>query len=183
MNKLGWLLAGSIAVAAMAAGCETHPTGGGSATDTPPPTASATTTAPASASVTATTTATEPTASTTASAEPVASGSSTATPAQSSSAESKYDCGGKGQKACPMQGWMKGVMASAVASGDAAKIAAGLNTIASKPVAGFGEWSGIAAAGAAKASAGDIDGAKEACKKCHALYQKKYKETMRDRPW
>jgi hypothetical protein len=61
-----------------------------------------------------------------------------------------------------MQGWMKGVMARAVAGGDKDK---------------------IAAAGAAKAAAGDIDGAKVSCKKCHSLYQKKYKNTMRANPW
>jgi hypothetical protein len=103
--------------------------------------------------------------------------------ASADAGEKKYDCGGKGQKACPMQGWMKGVMASAVSSGDKDKIAAALNTIASKPVPGYDQWSGIASAGAAKAAAGDIDGAKESCKKCHALYQKKYKDTRRDQPW
>jgi hypothetical protein len=82
-----------------------------------------------------------------------------------------------------MQGWMKGVMARAMASGEGDKIAKALNTIASKPVAGFDSWASIAAEGAAKAAANDIDGAKGACKKCHSLYQKKYVATMRDRPW
>jgi hypothetical protein len=83
-----------------------------------------------------------------------------------------------------MQGWMRGVMGRAMQSGDKEKIAKGLNTIAAKPPAGdYGQWSGIAAAGASKAAAGDIDGAKQACKKCHALYQKKYKSTQRDQPW
>ena len=95
----------------------------------------------------------------------------------------KFDCGSKGQKACPMQGWMKGVMARAVASGDGAKIASALDTIAAKPVAGYDQWSGVAADGAAKARAGDIAGAKASCKKCHQLYQKKYKQTLRDQPW
>ena len=107
----------------------------------------------------------------------------TAKPSASVAAGKKYNCGGKGQKACPMQGWMKGVMARAMASGDGEKIAKALNTIAAKPVAGFGSWTGIAAAGAAKAAAGDIDGAKASCKKCHSLYQKKYVATMRDQPW
>lgn len=111
----------------------------------------------------------------------------TATPTASASAEAdpkkKWSCGNKGQKACPMQGWMKGVMARAMASGDSDKIAKALNTIAAKPVAGYGQWTGIAAEGAAKAQAGDIDGAKASCKKCHALYQKKYIATMRDQPW
>ncbi len=82
-----------------------------------------------------------------------------------------------------MQGWMKSVMTRAVSSGDGNKLADALNVVASKPVAGYGQWAGIAAAGAAKAKAGDIDGAKESCKKCHTLYQEKYKTTLRDQPW
>lgn len=115
-----------------------------------------------------------------------ASAKATATPSASASAgdpKKKWSCGNKGQKACPMQGWMKGVMARAMASGDNEKIAKALNTIAAKPVAGYAQWTAIAAEGASKASAGDIDGAKKACKKCHALYQKKYIATRRDQPW
>jgi hypothetical protein len=192
MNKLAtrWLLLGIVA-AALAGACETSPPASGG-----PGTATAPT---ASAATAATTTAAAPTAgetaapSVTASADPAPTASTTATTAPTGTGtagtaatgkpEDKYACGGKGQPACPMQGWMKGVMARAVAGGDKDKIAQALNTIASKPVAGMDQWAAIAAAGAAKAQAGDIDGAKESCKKCHALYQKKYKETMRDRPW
>jgi hypothetical protein len=95
----------------------------------------------------------------------------------------KYDCGEKGQKACPMQGWMKSVMGKAASGGDAQKLAAALTTVASKPVAGYSQWTSIASAGAAAAKAGDIPGAKESCKKCHGLYKKKYIETLRDQPW
>jgi hypothetical protein len=78
---------------------------------------------------------------------------------------------------------MKGSMQGALQSGDKDKIARALDTIASKPVAGYSSWSSIAATGAAKARAGDIDGAKESCKKCHAQYQEKYKQTQRSAPW
>lgn len=94
-----------------------------------------------------------------------------------------FDCGAKGQKACPMQGWMKGVMGPATSSGDAEKIAKGLEYIAAKPPPGMGNWSAMAKEGAVKAKAGDIDGAKASCKKCHDAYKEKYKTTMRDRPW
>ena len=94
-----------------------------------------------------------------------------------------FDCGAKGQKACPMQGWMKGVMGPATSSGDAEKIAKGLDYIAAKPPPGMGSWSAISKEGSAKAKAGDIDGAKASCKKCHDLYKEKYKTSMRDRPW
>lgn len=79
---------------------------------------------------------------------------------------------------------MRGVMGRAMQKGDKDKIAQALTTIAAKvPRGDYGQWAGIAAAGAAKASAGDIDGAKASCKKCHALYQKKYKDTQRADPW
>src|SRR5688572_13647135 len=100
----------------------------------------------------------EPSASTGNSATPT-TGSSAPEPDSSAKPKKEYNCGGKGQKACPMQGWMKGVMAGAMSSGDNDKIANALNTIASKPVAGFGQWSAIASEGAAKAKAGDIEGA------------------------
>ena len=41
----------------------------------------------------------------------------------------------------------------------------------------------MATAGAAKAKAGDLDGAKVSCKQCHDAYKEKYKTTLRDRPY
>ncbi|KYG04284.1 hypothetical protein BE18_32775, partial [Sorangium cellulosum] len=95
----------------------------------------------------------------------------------------KFECGSKGQKLCPMQAWMKSTMASATSSGDGEKIAAALQYVAGKPPPGMGSWGAISKAGAAKAKAGDIDGAKASCKQCHDLYKEQYKKTMRDRPW
>jgi hypothetical protein len=118
-----------------------------------------------------------------------AASSAAAAPATSAAASTEtsgpktYDCGAKGQKACPMQGWMKGVMGPATSSGDAEKIAKGLDYIAAKPPPGMGNWTSIAKSGAAKAKAGDIDGAKATCKQCHDQYKEKYKTSMRDRPW
>jgi soluble cytochrome b562 len=82
-----------------------------------------------------------------------------------------------------MQGWMKSVLGAAAGSGDAKQLAKALKEVAAKPVAGFDQWVAISNEGAAKADAGDIDGAKQSCKKCHSLYQKKYREEMRDKPW
>ncbi|WP_272425302.1 hypothetical protein [Polyangium jinanense] len=107
-----------------------------------------------------------------------------AAPAASAAAGPKtFDCGAKGQKPCPMQGWMKTVMASATSSGDLTKIANALAYTAGKPPPGMGSWVAISNEGVAKAKAGDLDGAKASCKKCHDLYKEKYKQTMRDRPW
>ncbi|HRI66703.1 MAG TPA: hypothetical protein PK156_20800 [Polyangium sp.] len=118
-----------------------------------------------------------------------AASSAAAAPATSAGAGAEatgpktFDCGAKGQKPCPMQGWMKGVMGPHTSAGDAEKMAKDLEYIAAKPPPGMGGWSGIAKEGAAKAKAGDIDGAKASCKKCHDQYKDKYKSTMRDRPW
>jgi hypothetical protein len=116
---------------------------------------------------------------------PVGAVASVAVPATSASATGPktFDCGAKGQKACPMQGWMKSVMGSAASSGDGAKLASALSYVAGKAPPGMGNWSSISSAGAAKAKAGDIDGAKASCKQCHDLYKDKYKTSMRDRPW
>lgn len=158
-----------------------------SATATASSSATATATATASDSGTATATATAsgtPSADPTSTASVAASGTASVAPTGTAVAGAKkFDCGEKGQKACPMQGWMKSAMGSAVASGDGERLARTLETVARKPVAGFGNWSAIALAGAAKARAGDIDGAKESCKKCHDAYKYKYVTTMRDQPW
>lgn len=201
MNRATSCLAVSLVAASLAAlvACE----GGGvepgaAGTAQPATTTSAATTASASAAPAAsevpsaapsasTAPSAEASASADASASPTGSApapTGSAAPATSATAKSKYDCGGKGQKACPMQGWMKGVMGRAMQSGDSDKIASALSTIAAKtPAGGYGSWAAIAAEGAAKAKAGDIDGAKGSCKKCHALYQKKYKDNQRDQPW
>jgi hypothetical protein len=105
-------------------------------------------------------------------------------PSGSADASTKtYDCGAKGQKPCPMQGWMKTTMAAASSSGDGDKLASALSYVAAHVPPGFAGWAAIASAGAAKAKAGDIDGAKLSCKQCHDAYKEKYKATMRDRPY
>ncbi|MGK3959020.1 hypothetical protein WMF38_38940 [Sorangium sp. So ce118] len=91
-----------------------------------------------------------------------------------------FGCGAKGQKPCPMQGWMKTVMQSATTSGDGAKIAAALEYVASKPPPGMAKWAAISKEGAEKAKKGDIDGAKASCKSCHDLYKAQYKDNLRD---
>jgi hypothetical protein len=93
-----------------------------------------------------------------------------------------FDCGSK-EKPCPLQGWMKAVMAAASGSGDGAKLGAALDKVAAKPPPGMPDWSKISQDGAAKAKKGDLDGAKESCKKCHDAYKDKYKDEIRDRAW
>ncbi|MFT3770818.1 MAG: hypothetical protein QM820_35800 [Minicystis sp.] len=138
------------------------------ATTSAAPTTSAAVSATASAAVSATATA-EPSADATASAEPE--------PAR------KWDCGAKRQKPCPMQGWMKKVMAPASSSGDGEKLAEALTYASKRPPPGYADWVTISKEGIAKAKAGDIDGAKASCKKCHDAYKEDYKAKMRDRAW
>lgn len=94
-----------------------------------------------------------------------------------------FDCGGKGQKLCPMQKWMKTVMAGASSSDDSAKLAEALTYVAKHPPPGFTNWVAISEDGVKKAKADDIDGAKVSCKKCHDEYKRKYIATLRDRPF
>ena len=139
--------------------------------------AAAPTAAPTGTGAAATPTAT-PTGTAAAGAAPTASAASSA-----AAGPKTFDCGAKGQKPCPMQGWMKTVMASASSSGDGDKLANALAYTAGKPPPGMGQWTSISNVGVAKAKAGDIEGAKATCKQCHDLYKEKYKSTMRDRPW
>lgn len=94
-----------------------------------------------------------------------------------------YECGSKGKPDCPMQRWMKGVAGGAVASGDAAKIARAFETMGGRAPSGMKAWAAIAAAGAAKARADDIDGAKQECKRCHDANTRSYRASQRDAKW
>jgi hypothetical protein len=106
----------------------------------------------------------------------------TATAAWSGPAKT-YDCGAKGQKPCPMQGWMKTVMTAASSSDEGDKLAQALAYAARRPPPGYEQWTALAEAGAARARAGDVDGAKASCKRCHDLYKERYEHEMRDRPF
>lgn len=129
------------------------------------------------AAPTATTAAAAPAPSTAAPAATVVPATTGATPAK------VYDCGAKGQKPCPMQGWMKKVMAGASSNEDGAELAKALTYVADHAPPEFKGWAAIARDGAAKAKAGDIDGAKASCKACHDAYKEKYRAEMRDRPF
>jgi hypothetical protein len=76
---------------------------------------------------------------------------------------------------------MKRVMAPASAEGKADALAKALTYAADHAPPGYAEWATIAKAGAGKAAAGDVDGAKASCKQCHDAYKDQYKSSMRDR--
>jgi hypothetical protein len=72
-------------------------------------------------------------------------------------------------------------MAPAAASGDGAMLAKALDKVAAHSPPNLFLWTSIAREGAAKARAGDIDGAKASCKTCHEQYKARYKTETRDR--
>jgi hypothetical protein len=78
---------------------------------------------------------------------------------------------------------MKGTVAPAAASGEGEPIAKALDQVAAHAPPGLSNWASIAKAGAAKARAGDLEGAKASCKSCHDQYKTRYKTDMRDRPF
>ncbi len=170
------------AAATTAAAASAAPAASAAAEASAEPTASAA--AAASAEPAASAAAETAPASTGAAAAGTATAAAAAAPSGSAAAgPKKFECGAKGQKMCPMQGWMKTVMANASQSGDPEKIANALSYVAARVPPGMGNWAQMARDGAAKAKAGDIDGAKASCKTCHNAYKDKYKSTMRDRPW
>lgn len=87
----------------------------------------------------------------------------------------------------PLAKWMESTMQAAVEAGDLPKLAAALEKAASfapDPSWNQGEssWERIAKEGAAKAKAGDLEGARATCKSCHRAWRKKYKAEFASRP-
>ncbi len=74
-------------------------------------------------------------------------------------------------------------MAPAAASGDADDLAKAFDYVATRGPASMGAWATIAKEGASRAKAGNVDGAKAACKACHDQYKARYKAEVRDRPF
>lgn len=166
MTRTTPLSAALIALAALACGCNDKGSPGGTAA---PPEKTAATPPPASAPPPA----------------PTPAATASASPSDSADAvlSKKWGCGAKDQKPCPMQGWMKRVMATALSGGDGDKLSEALTYVANHPPPGYPKWTELARGGAAKAKAGDIDAAKASCKECHDLYKDNYKAAMRDRPF
>jgi hypothetical protein len=164
------LAAALVGAGVVAVGCAGKPASGDAAGSAAPVATTAAPTVTASAVATATAAEPAPAATEVPSAEP-------AVPTR------HYDCGARHQKPCPMQGWMKKVMAPASGSGDGAKLAEALEYASRRPPPGYADWTKIAEEGAKKAKAGDVDAAKQSCKTCHDAYKDDYRAKMRDRAW
>lgn len=91
-------------------------------------------------------------------------------------------CGKPGQKPCPLQEWMRIGVSGALASNDAAELAAALERSAVlAPDSSWSSWATIAKGGAAAARKGDVAGARAACKACHDTWREAYREKHRGR--
>ena len=104
-----------------------------------------------------------------------------------SSALAEDSCGGKGQKPCPLQGWMEDNVQIPMEKGQYDKVAAALEKVAKHaPTPEWNEgpksWKGSAEAGVAAAKAGDLKALKKTCKSCHKAHRKEYKKKFRMKP-
>jgi hypothetical protein len=82
-----------------------------------------------------------------------------------------------------MQQWMRVRLGEPMAARDLATVSSGL-TAASllSPDPAWKDWAPISQEGAEAAMRGDYAGAKQSCRKCHQLYQDRYREKFRTRP-
>ena len=94
-----------------------------------------------------------------------------------------WACGEKGKPPCPMERWMKTTMAPAALEKDAKRLSSALDYVATHVPAGFDGWAAIARAGADKARAGDVDGARASCRTCHDQFKARYRAERRDAPF
>jgi len=95
-------------------------------------------------------------------------------------------CGEKGQKSCPLQGWMEDNVQAPLDDGNLKKVAEALEKAATfapdkKWDEGDSGWSATAKKGAAAAKAGDLKAVKASCKTCHKAFRKDYKAKHRMR--
>lgn len=125
---------------------------------------------------------TGPSATSVATVAPTTTTTTTTTPSSSGSVAA-ITCGEKGQPKCPLQAWMSTVMQPALASKDAAKLAAALRQCAKYAPPGYPDWAKLSTDGATAIDrARDVSAGKKSCTDCHNLYKAKYKAEARARP-
>lgn len=95
-------------------------------------------------------------------------------------------CGGAGQPRCPLDAWMEDNVEPAAERGDLPRLAelyTKMAGFAPDPSWNTGEssWRAIAEGAAAKARAGDMRGARSACKSCHQAWKERYRNEFRAR--
>jgi hypothetical protein len=120
---------------------------------------------------------------------PAAAAEPTATqaPAAEEVPKAAAPCGAKGQRPCPLQGFMEQNVDLPMERGELAAVAAALRSAAGyAPDPSWNDgpkgWRALALAGAEAAQAGDAPGLEQSCKDCHRSYRKRYKDEFRSRP-
>lgn len=91
-------------------------------------------------------------------------------------------CGSKGQPDCPLQRWMKANAQANLASGDTARLADAMDTLAREAPEGFPGWAESARGAAASARARDLDAVRARCRECHAAHRQGYRADRRTAP-
>ena len=201
-SGLNPLLAGTLALAMLAAACtktegSTSGTTDAATTATTSSTTSAAAAAPDASPVAAdTTTGNAPTggadasasggaaavtASASAGSTAAASGGTTAPATSGSAAATAAACGTKPLPDCPLQAWMKANTNPAIAAQDFPGLATALDKTATFAPAGYTNWASIAKDGAKAARASDMAATKASCRTCHDQYKEKYKKELRGR--
>ena len=108
------------------------------------------------------------------------------TPAAAPNAPAVVACGEAGQPKCPLDAWMEENVEPAAERGDLPRLAelytkmAGFAPDASWNT-GATSWRAISEAAAEKARAGDMRGARSACKSCHQAWRSRYRAEFRGR--
>ncbi len=82
---------------------------------------------------------------------------------------------------CPLQAWMRGNAAPAMAAGDAARLERMFTRLSGLGPPELGRWSELAQRGAEAARQNDLDGCRAACMSCHEAYGSRYRATDRAR--
>lgn len=92
-------------------------------------------------------------------------------------------CGVPGKPACPLQGWMRSKLATALAHKDLAELARRLDEVArlNPEPKKWGNWSKLALDGARAAREGRASGVIASCARCHSVYRSEFLVTHRAR--
>jgi hypothetical protein len=96
-------------------------------------------------------------------------------------------CGAAGQPKCPLERWMEDNVEAAAENGDLPRLAdlyTKMAGFAPDPSwnTGATSWRAISETAATKARAGDVRGARAACKSCHQAWRERYRAEFRGRP-
>jgi hypothetical protein len=103
-------------------------------------------------------------------------------PAPDVAPDTKLACGGNGEPACPLEGWMETELSGPLQTKDWEHLGRSLRALVADAPAPFARWGEWASRGSAAARGRDGDAVRAACKGCHNAYRDDYRRRMPDRP-